>query len=99
MSEGDRPHPRKRAVALQYDAQRQEAPVVVAKGAGLLAERILELAREHRIHIHEDPDLLGLLTKLETNTQIPENLYKAVAEVLAFVYTLNKKKQPPRPPE
>ncbi len=82
--------PRKRAVALRYDAQRDAAPRIAAKGSGLLAERILELAREHGVHIHEDPDLVTILSKLDIDTAIPEDLYKAVAEILAFVYRLNR---------
>jgi len=82
---------RRRAVALQYDAQQQGAPRVVGKGAGYLAERILELAREHGIHVYEDPDLVAMLSELDLNAEIPEELYKAVAEILAFVYRLNNK--------
>ena len=79
----------RRAVALRYDASSDSAPRVIAKGNRLLADRIIEVAREHNIHIQEDPDLVGLLSKLEVNVQIPEELYQAVAEVLAFVYRIN----------
>ena len=82
---------RLRAIALRYKAQEELAPKIVAKGVGLLAERILQIARENKVHIHEDPDLVALLSKLEVNTPIPEELYRAVAEVLAVVYRLNKK--------
>lgn len=82
---------RKKAVALRYDTESEGAPKVVAKGAGYLAESILELAREHDVHIYEDPDMVNILAALDVQTEIPENLYKAVAEVLAFVYQLNKK--------
>lgn len=85
----EQPRPRKSAVALGYDASSDEAPRVAAKGSGLLAERILELAREHGVPVHDDPDLVALLSELELGTEIPENLYRAVAEVLAFVYRLN----------
>jgi FlhB-like protein len=81
---------RQKAVALRYDAQRDAAPRIVAKGAGLLAERIIEIAREHGVHIQHDPDLVGLLAKIDVNASIPEDLYRAVAEVLAFVYRLNQ---------
>lgn len=80
---------RRKAVALRYNAEDDTAPRVVAKGAGIIAEKILALAREHRVHVHEDPDLTGLLAKLEINAPIPEELYRAVAEILAFVYRLN----------
>lgn len=84
--------PRRRAVALRYDATRDDAPKVVAKGSGFLAERIVEIARAHGIHVHSDPALMGLLAKLEPNTHIPESMYRAVAEVLALVYRLNRER-------
>jgi flagellar biosynthesis protein len=80
---------RRKAVALRYQSGSDAAPKVVAKGAGLLADRILELAREHGVHVHEDPDMVEVLSKLNVDTEIPEALYRAVAEVLAFVYRLN----------
>lgn len=87
--------PPKRAVALRYDAtSASQAPRVVAKGQRLLAERILEIARENDIHVHEDPVLVGLLAKIDLNSEIPPELYQAVAEVLAFVYRLNKRMAP-----
>ncbi len=82
---------RRKAVALRYDAEKEAAPKVVAKGAGLRAERIIEIAREHGVHIHEDPDLVTFLSRLDVDTEIPEDLYRAVAEVLAFVYRLNQR--------
>lgn len=84
----------RRAVALKYDLEHDAAPKVVAKGQRLLAERIIALAKEHGIHVHEDPDLVALLAKLDVNAPIPEELYRAVAEVLAFVYRLNKRMGP-----
>ncbi len=84
------PEKRQQAVAIRYKAEEDAAPHVVAKGQGLLAERIMEIARAEGIHIKEDPDLVGLLAKLDVDTAIPEELYKAVAEVLAFVYRLNR---------
>ncbi|MCL4694614.1 MAG: EscU/YscU/HrcU family type III secretion system export apparatus switch protein [Candidatus Hydrogenedentes bacterium] len=89
MSE-DKPKPGRKAVALRYDAQEDSAPRVVAKGNRLLAERIIEIARENEIPIHEDPDLVAVLSKLDVDREIPELLYKAVAEVLAYVYRLNQ---------
>ena len=84
---GDRA--RRRAVALRYDQEQDAAPMVVAKGRALLAERIIELAAEHGVTMYEDPDLVELLYTLDLDTQIPVELYQAVAEVLAFVYRLN----------
>lgn len=83
---------RKWAVSLRYDPESDRAPRITARGAGALAEKIIALAREHGVHIHEDPDLAGALSLLEVNTEIPEDLYRAVAEVLAFLYRLNRNK-------
>ena len=94
---GKRDAPRKRAVALRYKAEQDAAPRVVAKGAGVLADRIIQAAAEHGVPIHADPDLVTLLSKLEVNQDIPEELYKAVAEVLAFVYRLNMRLGERRP--
>lgn len=79
-----------RAVALKYDQQKGTAPKIIAKGKGLIAEQILALAREHDIHIHENPELLEVLIRLELGDEIPEALYKAIAEVIAFAYTLKQ---------
>jgi flagellar biosynthesis protein len=62
--------------------------VLKAKGVGTLAERIIQLAREHNIPIKEDPDLVELLVQLDLEQEIPPELYKVVAEILAFVYSL-----------
>jgi flagellar biosynthesis protein len=77
-----------KAAALKYDAQVNSAPVLKAKGVGTLAERIIQLAREHNIPIKEDPDLVELLVQLDLEQEIPPELYKVVAEILAFVYSL-----------
>lgn len=87
---------KKRAVALRYDMEKEGAPKIVAKGKGLVAERILELAREHGLHVHEDPDLIAVLSRLNIDEEIPAELYHAVAEVLAFVYRVNQKAMPKR---
>jgi len=81
----------KKAVALKYDRTRDHAPRVTAKGARKIAERIIELAREKGIPITEDPDLVGALMKLDLQEQIPEELYKVAAEILAFAYRINRK--------
>lgn len=90
--------PRRRAVALRYDTESDRAPRIVATGAGETADRILQIARENGIHIHEDADLVAVLGRLELDTEIPETLYRVVAEVLAFVYRLNQRSEnrPPR---
>ncbi len=81
---------RRHAVALRYDAAKEQAPRVVASGAGHVAERILEIARANGVAVHEDPDLVRTLAALDLGTEIPEPLYRAVAEVLAFIYRLNR---------
>lgn len=81
----------KKAVALKYEKSKDRAPRVTAKGARKIAERIIELAREKGIPITEDPDLVGALMKLDLQDQIPEELYKVVAEILAFAYRINRK--------
>lgn len=81
----------KRAVALKYTPGEAEAPVVVAKGSGTLADSILEKAREHGVPIQEDAALVEVLSKLDLDTQIPPELYQLVAEVLTFVYQAEQK--------
>jgi flagellar biosynthesis protein len=81
--------PFKKAVGLKYEAGKDSAPRVTAKGRGLLAERIVELARKEGIPITEDPDLVHALSELDWYEEIPPPLFKAVAEILAFAYRLN----------
>jgi flagellar biosynthesis protein len=75
-------------VALAYRPPSDLAPRVIAKGNGALAERILALARHHEIPIHDDPALVAVLSLLEIEASVPPELYRAVAEVIAFVYRL-----------
>lgn len=79
----------KKAVALKYDRETDEAPKIKAKGQGRIAEKIIELAKEHGVHIHDDPDLVEVLASLEIDEEIPSEVYVAVAELLAFVYAAN----------
>jgi flagellar biosynthesis protein len=81
------------AAALKYDPQKDAAPVVTAKGRGTIAEKIISIAKKNGIPIKEDPSLIQILSKLEMDEQIPPVLYKAVAEILAFVYSLNEKRR------
>ncbi|MBI2891635.1 MAG: EscU/YscU/HrcU family type III secretion system export apparatus switch protein [Nitrospirae bacterium] len=83
----------RRAVALRYRPPRDAAPRVTAKGRGLVAERIIELARANRIPIESEPDLVEILSKVDLFAEVPPEIYGAVAEILAFVYRL----RPPRP--
>ncbi|MDZ4858245.1 MAG: flagellar biosynthesis protein FlhB [Candidatus Hydrogenedentes bacterium] len=80
------------AVALRYDPSNMQAPVVVAKGARLLAKRIREIAEEHGVPIVEKPELARALFKnIEVGHSVPDNLFRAVAEVLAFVYKIDQR--------
>jgi len=81
---------RRKAVALEYVPSKYQAPKIIAKGINQLAERIIQVAKEHNVPIHEDANLVEVLTKLELNTQIPPDLYQAVAEILVFIYKLNQ---------
>ena len=83
------------AVALKYDAATEHAPKVIAKGRGLVAEKIIALAREQGIPMREDPDLVQMLTQIDLDQEIPPSLYRVVAELLAFVYRLNQSYQRP----
>lgn len=80
---------RKRAVALKYNAEESQAPTIAAKGQGEIAERIIALAEQHEVPLYEDPDLVEVLSAIDLGREIPEELYKAVAEVLAFIYRMN----------
>lgn len=80
---------RRKAVAIRYRAEETQAPVVVAKGGGAIADRIVELAERHRIPLYRDPDLVTVLSTLDLGDMIPPELYQAVAEVLAFIYRMN----------
>lgn len=88
------PRPRRlSAVALRYQPEApflDAAPRLVAKGQGMLAERILELAREHKIPVEQDADLVALLEPLDVNRVIPPELFQAVAILLATLYRANR---------
>jgi len=77
------------AVSLRYNSRIKKAPLVTAKGSGLIAEKIIALAKENNIPIKEDPKLVHLLSQVDLNQEIPASLYKVVAELLSFVYKLN----------
>ena len=79
----------KKAVALKYNKDKDRAPKVVAKGKGYIAEKIIEAARENNVPLYEDKNLSQVLEALDLDTEIPPELYRAVAEVLAFIYKLN----------
>lgn len=80
--------PRKAAVALGYDPTQNAAPRVLAAGQGEIARMIQSVAEAHGVPIHQDHPLAQALVRLEVGSQIPPELYRAVAEVLAFLYKL-----------
>lgn len=80
-----------KAVALLYDQEKSTAPQVVASGSGLVAQKIIQTARDAGVFIKEDPDLVELLAKVPVGEEIPEDLYRSVADILAFVYLVNEK--------
>jgi flagellar biosynthesis protein len=79
-----------KAVALSYDENVDSAPKVVGKGRGIIADTIIEMAKEHKIPIKEDTNLVELLNKLQVNNAIPEDLFQVVAEVFAFIYNVDR---------
>ncbi|MDD2890334.1 MAG: EscU/YscU/HrcU family type III secretion system export apparatus switch protein, partial [bacterium] len=79
-----------KAVALKYEHSRDRAPLVIAKGSGKLAEKIIEIAEEHGIKIYEDKELISTLMKLDIGDYIREELYPVVAQILAFIYSLDR---------
>ncbi len=78
----------RRAVALEYDPS-FSVPRVVASARALMAEKLIQVAREYGVTIYEDPDLAVALGALNAGDEIPDHLYRAVAEVLAYCYTIN----------
>jgi len=86
-------NPTRVAIALQYDSKLMDAPVVIAKGLGIIAGKIREEAKKHNVPIIERPPLAwALYNNVEIGEKIPEELYKAVAEILVFVYKLKHKR-------
>lgn len=81
--------PFKKAAALKYDQAKNMATRVVAKGRGQIAEQIIRVARENDVPLQEDQNLANILEAMELETEIPAELYRAVAEVLVFIYHLN----------
>ncbi len=79
------------AVALEYDPATNDAPRVLASGFGVLAERILEIARQEGIHIHRNDNLAELLARVPAGSEIPEAAYRLVAELLAFLYRTDRR--------
>lgn len=76
----------KKAVALRYDEAKDAAPVIVASGFGYVAEKIIEIASENGVPVYEDNSLATVLTQLELQQEVPENLYQAIIDI--YVYFL-----------
>lgn len=84
---------KKIAVALKYDGNKDNAPYVIAKGKGIIAENIISKGNDEGIKILEDKLLAHSLIKLEIAEEIPEELYVAVAEILSFIYGLDAERE------
>lgn len=80
----------KQATALKYDLQQDQAPEVVATGSGDIATEIVRVAEENEVPVYRDPSLAKALGQLELGSLVPPELYKAVAEVLVFVYSVDQ---------
>jgi len=77
---------RPKAAALRYEKGKGAAPRLVAKGQGHIAEKILQLAQDNQIPVHQDPALIEILSKMNLEEQIPGECYRVVAEILAWIY-------------
>jgi len=80
----------KRAVALRYDPSKDTAPKVVAKGKGRTADQILALAQKNAVPVRQDPNLVQVLSRLKLDQEIPPEVYRAVAAILAFLHRVNR---------
>lgn len=81
------------SIAVRYDSKEMDAPVIIAKGAGIIAMNIRKIARENNVPIVENPPVARMLHKIDLGATIPEELFKAVAEILAHVYSLKQTSQ------
>ena len=82
-----------KAAALRYDTQKENAPRLVAKGEGKTAQNIIKIAELNDLPIKKDEDLIELLSNVALDKEVPDALYKAVAEVFSFVYKMSRKKE------
>jgi len=88
--EKQRPRGQKAAVALGYDPAKDNAPRIIAAGKGELAEALLAMAEKHKVPIYTDHPLANALVKLEIGAYVPPELYAAIAEVLAFLWSMER---------
>lgn len=96
MSQTPPPEDRRSAVALAY-LETDAAPRVVAKGRGAVAQAIINRAKEHGVYVHESPELVALLMQVDLDERIPPQLYRAIAELLAWLYRLEHGDNSPPP--
>lgn len=82
---------RRRAVALAYSGERLDAPRVVAKGYGSVAEHIIALANQEGIFVHDSPELVTLLMQIDLDERIPESLYQVIAELLVWINEIDRR--------
>jgi flagellar biosynthesis protein len=87
MTKPNQPNKMRNAVALAYQANGR-APKVVATGKGLIAEQIIELAKQNGVFVHESKEMVALLMNVELDQEIPSNLYRLVADLLAWLYKI-----------
>lgn len=81
--------PIQEAVAIRYDRDKEDAPRVIAKGKGVVAEQLLAIARRHAVPVYQNQTVTQLLMAVELDREIPPELYQAVANVLAYIYRLD----------
>lgn len=80
----------KKAVVLKYDKEKSSAPKVIAKGKGYLAEKIIKTAKENKVPLKENDELIDYLMAINLYEEIPPELYSVIAEILAFIYKANQ---------
>ena len=85
------PNAEAKAVALRYDMERDKAPKVVAKGRGYVAENIMATAQMNSVPVYQNKTLVNMLMALDIDRELPPELYRAIAEVMAYVYRIDKK--------
>jgi len=83
---------KKKAVALKYNKEKNQAPRVSAKGKGPSAQKIIQIAKENSVPIKKDEDLVELLSKVELDKEVPPQMYKAIAEIFSFLYKITQTK-------
>ena len=91
IAESDIPEKPKQAVAIVYDQNVDNAPRISAKGAGFVADNIIKLGLQHSVPIYQNKTLASMLMALEIDHEIPPELYKVIAEVLAYIYRLDQR--------